>query len=341
MQPGNTLSGLTLDITDETGNRITLENASILCRERHSTKKDPNKIKRLGYRFEVFTHECLGRGDFGQIHPISATLKLNEQGRIEIIKSAKQRVLKILFNPTRFEPDETDIGVNIPYLHMKPSIKKRRYIVMRKIPGKTLDKLLYSPDIENLPEKTKLLLLIGLLETLQNLHKQNIFHNDLKLDNIIVNFEAGLLPKLYIIDFGAAIQLGHKDYQASAADINDIIKIFHETARALKIDNLELNQLMDNMIACLSPHLVLQNTIDKLRAIYSSLLESNKVTIITIEETNKPEKTENKLTMDPNNLSGIVYSSVQFFKKMISYSLENSCSSETNSHNKNYLGGLV
>ncbi|WP_172593954.1 protein kinase domain-containing protein [Candidatus Rickettsiella viridis] len=287
MQPGETLSGLSFDLIDEHEGCISLENSTILCRERHSTKKDPNKIKQLGYRFEVFTRDSLGNGVFGQVYPISATLKLNTQGHIEILKDTKQRVVKILDSPGWPTRDETLIGIHIPYLHMKPTIQDSeliRYIIMHKVPGKNLGELLRNGTIKELPKKIKFLLLIRILEAIKNLHSDGIIHLDIKPDNIMVHFEPGNIdPKINIIDFGCSEYSKYKngsnideqtyhDQKDPNSDIRSLInRTLSEINTVMEYPNT-LVRLIENASASnFSNPLFLQNAIKELTAIYTYL----------------------------------------------------------------------
>ncbi len=215
MKPGMTLSGLRFNIIGDNSNSVDLTDTTILCQERHSAKNQ-KKCKNHYYRYEVFNNKHLGKGSFGKVFPITATLKLNEKHKIEILKkeSNKTRVMKVERPEITGSCAEHEalVGIKIPYLHMKPVIKgvesfkqeqPVHYIVMHKMPGATLDELLKNESISQLNENRKILLLLSLLEALQKLHQKGLVHGDIKPDNIMVLFEPeSLKPRVYIIDFG-------------------------------------------------------------------------------------------------------------------------------------------
>lgn len=54
----------------------------------------------------------------------------------------------------------------------------------------------------------KLRLVRPIAETLHALHAHGLVHNDIKIDNICVRFEVDGTPKVTIIDFGHALDIG-------------------------------------------------------------------------------------------------------------------------------------
>lgn len=217
-QPGGIIAKSDFSIIDCNENKADFENATILCRKRHSTKNPSKIIRANDYRFEIFNDDnnhCLGQGSFGSVFPITATLKLTEQGEIEILKKAKQRVVK-LERPNQsgkidsLAENEAQFGMLIKDLSMKPAIAGMNqgnaqvihYLVMRKLSGMTLYQLLTKTDF-SLTLNQKFLLLLSLLKALQDLHQLGLVHRDIKPENIIVDLGAeNSKPQVHIIDFG-------------------------------------------------------------------------------------------------------------------------------------------
>jgi serine/threonine protein kinase len=217
MKSGMVSSGLNFRIIDGYRNSVDLTDTTILCRERHSSKK---KItKESDYRYEVIASKYLGEGAFGTVFPIVTTLELNGSNKIKILKkeSNKQRVVKVI-------PDSLSAKSNIEneflisdiaaYLHIKPPVevkfpeRSKYYLVMRKISGQTLLDLLNDGSISRLETNRKFFLLLNLLEAVKTLHLKNLVHGDINCGNIMVDLASEhRKPSIKIIDFGCSSRL--------------------------------------------------------------------------------------------------------------------------------------
>jgi serine/threonine protein kinase len=80
------------------------------------------------------------------------------------------------------------------------------YIVMEYIQGKSLKEYVKNIPNQRLSIHRTMQLFFPLMDTLENLHNQNIFHRDISLDNIIITEE----EKLKLIDFGSSKNISLK-----------------------------------------------------------------------------------------------------------------------------------
>ncbi|MES2998703.1 MAG: protein kinase [Pseudomonadota bacterium] len=313
MRPGDTLLGLSFELTDVQGTRILLKNSTILCRERHSSKKDPGKVKQPGYRFEVFNDTSpLATGCEGKICSIDATLALNKSGKIVILtKENKQRIIKIVRAGARSRPDddrETLIGSTVSYLHMKPIIipnssnnEVAHYIIMHRVKGKTLGQTIKDGEVEHLNRKNRVLLLLNALKAIKELHQRGIVHRDLHTNNIMVNFEEGSSePQLSIIDFGLSKPASEKESIRADECEDDWFQITKALVGCLPgltcemchsgIDS-ELFRIFNSTLRW-GGHIELGILIDKIEGFYSGLLENKETTL-----SNTCQSCETKLEM--------------------------------------------
>jgi serine/threonine protein kinase len=274
MRPGDTLSGLQFTIVDKNGNAIDLSNTTILCRKRYSTKKI-KKNNPLDYRFEVFKNNKLGSGTFGEVFPIIATLKQHNK-QIKLLKkeNGKQRVVKVETEfPTKksLAKNEAAVGVEFPYLHMKPVAKgkqNKNYIVMRRMPGATLFDLLIKGRLHNLTKTSQFLLFLRLLEALHALHQQGFVHRDIKTDNIMMDFSLENTPlQANIIDVGFCCRVEGN----SAAFLSDVFfmgQVFSDIVKFAIINDFVLDQLIKKMTDKLDQRISLEKAILEVQACY-------------------------------------------------------------------------
>lgn len=79
-------------------------------------------------------------------------------------------------------------------------------IVMEYIPGENLNDFISSNDWRILSENSKLVMIMtiskNLLKMIKTMHDLNIIHRDLKLGNIMIDFEDATVKFVNIIDYG-------------------------------------------------------------------------------------------------------------------------------------------
>lgn len=174
----------------------------ILCRERQDKQ---------GLRYEVIDNTPKGQGAFGQVSPTTTLIVHNDH-----IKRKYKRIIKreiMHENKVDTFEQEAVIGQKVPYLHMKSMVNSSQmdngavsehFLIMRHLPGKTLNELLQDKSISRLTQFEKLELSLALLRTLKKeLYDKGLIHSDIKPDNVMVHFSSkGFMPDIYLIDFG-------------------------------------------------------------------------------------------------------------------------------------------
>ncbi|MDP3560239.1 MAG: protein kinase [Legionellaceae bacterium] len=197
------------------------------------------KPEKEGERYEVFNiNHYLAAGSCGSVYDVQGTLKLSS-GTLLFFK--KQRVIKVLSKIT--SNVEVELYRNNKTLHAKKlSYDKlgQAYLVMRKIPGVTLRKILHDPNFKLVCLEQRLSLSITLLRALQEqVSAAGIIHRDIKPSNIMVMSNLSLV---IIIDFGVAVYADSPDrtpiptvgapgfvapevYEAQATPASDVFSI--------------------------------------------------------------------------------------------------------------------
>lgn len=78
--------------------------------------------------------------------------------------------------------------------------------------GQTVDQWIRSKEHHHprgrVSRAEKLRLVRPIAETLHALHAHGLVHNDIKCDNVCVKFEVDGTPKVTLIDFGHALEIG-------------------------------------------------------------------------------------------------------------------------------------
>ena len=162
--------------------------------------------------------KCLGKGAFGQVYLTSKQGSKQKYATKKIDKKFTQnpRAKKYLDNEINIlkEIDHPNI---IKLIDVKET-NQFYYLVMELCNGGGLSDCL--EDYKNaykrpFPEETVQYLMRQIVDGINYLHKRNILHRDIKLDNILVNFDSDedkknrnmLKAKVKIIDFGFARHL--------------------------------------------------------------------------------------------------------------------------------------
>ena len=167
---------------------------------------------------DLTLQKCLGKGAFGEVYLTS------KQGSHE--KFATKKIdKKFTSNPRAKKYLDNEINIlkeidhpNIIKLYEVKETNKFYYLVMELCNGGGLSDCL--EDYQNkykkpFPEEVVQYLMRQIMSAINYLHKKNILHRDIKLDNILVNFETledknkrnMLKSHVKIIDFGFARHL--------------------------------------------------------------------------------------------------------------------------------------
>ena len=171
--------------------------------------------------------KCLGKGSFGEVYLST------KSGRREYFATKKiDRAQADKPNMKKYLENEIKILNNLrhPNIVRLEEVKEDKnfyYIVMEYINGGCLTDCLKTYQKRygrSFPEDIVQYLMRQIVDAIKYLHSRNIIHRDLKLDNIMVNFDNDndkdnlnmLRAKIKIIDFGFAIQLGPDNLTFSA-----------------------------------------------------------------------------------------------------------------------------
>ena len=171
--------------------------------------------------------KCLGKGSFGEV------FLSTKRGKRELFATKKIDRAKA-DQPSFKKYFENEIKIlnslnhpNIVKLEDLKATKDSYYIVMEYINGGCLTDCLRKYQKitgKAFPEEIVQYLMRQIVDAIKYIHNQKIIHRDLKLDNIMVNFDSEndknnlnmMRAKIKIIDFGFAIQLSKSNMAFSA-----------------------------------------------------------------------------------------------------------------------------
>ncbi|WP_223881762.1 serine/threonine protein kinase [Niallia endozanthoxylica] len=168
----------------------------------------------LNGRYKVLN--VIGTGSYGIVY-LCEELNTNENRVIKQLRPSKRRSKK------EVEMFEKEIAVlrmlnhpNIPRLFEAFSNNGDLFYVMSFIEGDNLeDQIFFKKKTFN--EKESLLFLVHLLELVDYLHKRDIYHQDLRIPNIILKNEDP-----FLIDFGLTNQgLSMDSYHSTSPSSSD------------------------------------------------------------------------------------------------------------------------
>ena len=162
--------------------------------------------------------KCLGKGAFGEVYLTSKQGSKQKYATKKIDKKFTQnpRAKKYLDNEINILKE-----IDHPNIIKLVDVKETThfyYLVMELCNGGGLSDCLEDYQKKNkkpFPEETVQYLMRQIIDGINYLHKRNILHRDIKLDNILVNFDSDedkkkrnmLKAKVKIIDFGFARHL--------------------------------------------------------------------------------------------------------------------------------------
>ena len=177
--------------------------------------------------------KCLGKGAFGEVY---LTSKQGSKQKFATKKIDK----KFTANPRAKKYLDNEIAIlkeinhpNIIKLYEVQETTQFYYLVTELCNGGGLSTCLENYQKKNkkpFPEETVQYLMRQIVDAINYLHKKNILHRDIKLDNILLNFENEedrknenlMKAQIKIIDFGFARHLSPSDlaYSTLGSPIN-------------------------------------------------------------------------------------------------------------------------
>ncbi|CAM2796447.1 protein kinase family protein [Legionella worsleiensis] len=174
-----------------------------------SSLKEVHGIACHRIRYEVMDNVVFGAGNYGSFFRCRFTLSFDEHRKL-IIKERKPdriRLVKVQslvqrneFCYDRIYAEAIALGKS-PIFHSKPLVldKEKAYIVMKELPGVTLQSVILN---NNLTIKERYTLTIELVKALkEQIHDKGWIHRDITPHNILV-YQNGETFQVFIIDFG-------------------------------------------------------------------------------------------------------------------------------------------
>jgi serine/threonine protein kinase, bacterial len=163
----------------------------------------------LNERYKVL--RVIGMGSYGLVY-LCKDLETNEHTVVKQLRPSKRR------NKKEIKLFENEISVlrtlnhqNIPMLYETFSLEGHLFYVMNFIDGDNLeDEIFYHKKSFN--EKEALHILAQLLELVDYLHKSEIYHQDLRIPNLLLKNN-----ELFLIDFGLAKHAVVKEPSSSSS----------------------------------------------------------------------------------------------------------------------------
>ncbi|XP_062502163.1 serine/threonine-protein kinase D3-like isoform X2 [Corticium candelabrum] len=168
----------------------------------------------IAQRYQLFTNEILGSGQFGIVYAGVQRL------------SGKEVAVKVI-DKSRFPTkQETALKNEVAILELlvHPGIvtvaemfetSERVFVVMEKMKNDMLEMILNNRKPKGrLPERVTKFITFQVLTAMKFLHTKNIVHCDLKPENVLLASESSM-PQVKICDFGFARIIGEKSFRNS------------------------------------------------------------------------------------------------------------------------------
>jgi serine/threonine protein kinase, bacterial len=176
----------------------------------------PIKVRTvLNDRYEVLS--VIGTGSYGLVY-LCEDLITKEKRVVKQLRPSKRR------NKKELALFENEISVmqmlthkHMPMLYEDFSRDGHFFYVMSFIEGDNLEDLIFFRK-KMFNEKESLLILTLLLELVEDLHKKDIYHQDLRIPNMLLKNE-----ELFLIDFGLSKHSIHSASSSSPNNQKDIL----------------------------------------------------------------------------------------------------------------------
>ncbi|WP_246202547.1 protein kinase domain-containing protein [Virgibacillus doumboii] len=175
----------------------------------------------LNNRYEVL--RVMGTGSYGIVYLVK-DLKTKTNRVVKQLRQSKRR------NKTEIDLFKNELSLlrkldhqNMPFLYEAFSTNGNYFYVMSLVEGDNLEDLIFLHN-KKFNEEESLLILEQLLGLVNYLHKNNIFHLDLRIPNMLLKNK-----ELYLIDFGLAKQVSSESShilemkQQDYYDLGDIL----------------------------------------------------------------------------------------------------------------------
>ena len=189
-----------MNLSEQEANKIKEE---ILHKEGENLRKKRQKIS----IFDFEPLKIIGKGAFGEVR----ICKYFPTGDIVAIKKMKKEEMhkKKQILHVRAEKDVLSEAKNPWIVDLKFSFQDQKYLYlgMEFLPGGDLMSLLMEKDI--LPEQDAKFYAVELVLSIENVHKLNCIHRDLKPDNILIDKDG----HIKLSDFGLSKKIDFKLYE--------------------------------------------------------------------------------------------------------------------------------
>ena len=205
--------------------------------------KEGENLRKQRQKISIFDFEPLkiiGKGAFGEVRvcrytPTGDIVAIKKMKKEEMHK--KKQVLHI-----RAEKDVLSEAKNPWIVDLKFSFQDQKYLYlgMEFCPGGDLMSLLMDKDI--LPEKDAKFYVAELVLSIENVHRLNCIHRDLKPDNILIDKNG----HIKLSDFGLSKKIDFKMYEDTINNAlnsnNNQNNNQHKTSYAMQFNQFRLNR---------------------------------------------------------------------------------------------------
>lgn len=168
------------------------------------------------------TAEELGSGGFSAVYrctscDLGESSSTSECRKGFVIKVARESVQgTLLFEQKVYKALEVSKNLPVPKLLFYDKRENREILAMEQL-GKSLTQIYTQDCNEQFSNRTIYAIFYQMLQILEDLHKCDVYHLDIKSDNILVGL--GNPNKLYLIDFGCSVVIEDDKFFSTAPNV--------------------------------------------------------------------------------------------------------------------------
>lgn len=218
---------------------ITFKLKYALCardRKPAEERKNENKIRIEGDRYEVLGDRILGQGNSGFVVTVKGTLILKNDNIFEYKNSNQQshsqRVVKIYSSEKILDAMEDFTNGTKGRLHPKKPVfvhkNNQIFLFMRRAKGVRFSTYVSSINSTNNICQTIMLIKALITAYIKQVLTPNLLHRDLRIQNLILDVSTPMHPRIKIIDFASSKSRSEttEDNQQACFEIYQLITVF-------------------------------------------------------------------------------------------------------------------